>query len=176
MITQERVKELFEYRDGWLYWRHGLYWQRAKLGGKRAGTTKPCEWGYYPVKVEGFTYKLHRLIFLYHHGYFPEEVDHIDRDPSNNKIENLRAANRYDNAVNRSFPKKNGKRVSKYRGVTWINKGAGGWIGRACRKGKRYYCGFFKKEEDAARARDLKAIELQGDFAILNFPKEDYDL
>lgn len=175
MLTQERVKELFEYRDGELYWREGLYWQRARLAGKRAGTTTPCEWGYYAVHVDRKMYKLHRLIFMYHHGYFPEEVDHIDQDPSNNRIENLRAATRFDNAVNRKFKKHNGKKVSKYRGVTWIDDGSGGWVARVCREGKRHYCGYYQNEEDAARARDKKAIELQGEFAVLNFPKEEYE-
>ena len=46
-------------------------------------------------------YLAHRIIFLLHHGFIPEIIDHIDGNPSNNSITNLRAATKSTNALNR---------------------------------------------------------------------------
>lgn len=41
---------------------------------------------------------------------------------------------------------------------------------RIKKDGKEYSLGHFETPEDAAKERDLKAIELYGTFAKLNFP------
>ena len=82
-ITQDYVKQLFEYRDGELYWKV-KYSQRVKIGAK-AGALDGDE--YFRISINGKRYLNHRLIFLMHHGYLPEYLDHIDGNPSNNKIE-----------------------------------------------------------------------------------------
>jgi hypothetical protein len=48
--------------------------------------------GYYRVRVNNTLYYTHRIIYEIFHGRIPEgcEVDHIDGDPSNNRIQNLR--------------------------------------------------------------------------------------
>ena len=59
---------------------------------------------------------------MYHHGYFPEAVDHIDGDRFNNKIENLREATHVENHYNRKVQKNN---KSGSKNVCWhklINK------------------------------------------------------
>lgn len=43
----------------------------------------------------------HRLIFALHNGYLPKEIDHINRDPTDNRIENLREVSRSENNINR---------------------------------------------------------------------------
>ena len=88
-ITYDRVKELFGYKNGQLIWRVSK--GRAR-GGNIAGTTCPIH-GYTIVQVDNKQYKSHRLIWLWHNGYFPENnLDHIDQNRANNKIENLREA------------------------------------------------------------------------------------
>lgn len=95
-------------------------------------------------------------------------VDHIDRDPLNNTRDNLRICSQAENTYNK-------------KGVI----GASGFIGvhlmkattkRGCPfvaaikvNGKRQYIGVYRTAEEAARARDEKAKELHGEFAILNF-------
>lgn len=85
-LTQECVRSLFDYRDGELYWKvsrgNGM-----KIG-DLAGTVRTD--GYRSIQINGKLYLAHRLIFLYHYGYIPKEIDHIDSNPSNNNISNLR--------------------------------------------------------------------------------------
>jgi len=97
--SKEDVETLFDYKDGALYWKIKPYM------GKKAGVAEPR--GYVRVGYKGKKYLLHRLIFLYHHGYLPEIVDHINNDQSNNNIENLRASDSIKNQYNRSINKNN---------------------------------------------------------------------
>jgi hypothetical protein len=103
MVTQKRLHELFVYKDGNLIRK-----------GKIAGTINSL--GYRVICVDYKIYKAHRLVFLYHHGYFPKEIDHIDTDKLNNRIENLRAADSFINAMNRGTMKNN---TSGSKGVFW---------------------------------------------------------
>lgn len=66
---------------------------------------------------------------------------------------------------------KNAKRSSKYKGVC---KHKLGWQAYTTYESKSIHIGIFKVEEDAARAYDKKMLELWGDSAKLNFPKENY--
>ena len=92
MLTQKRLKELFDYQDGQLIRKTN----RASNGnGNRwkAGTILgfPLNGGYVGASVDFKKYKLHRLIWLWHKGNLPTlDLDHKDGDPSNNRIENLR--------------------------------------------------------------------------------------
>lgn len=103
MVTQKRLKELFEYVDGHLI-----------RNGKIAGSVNKR--GYRCVGVDHKIYKAHRLVFLYNHGYLPEQVDHIDGNKLNNRIENLRAANNSVNMMNRGLMKNN---TSGSKNVFW---------------------------------------------------------
>jgi hypothetical protein len=58
---------------------------------------------------------------------------------------------------------------SRFKGVTWRKRDRI-WVARVKLLGTRFYLGSFKREEDAAAAYDLKAKELFGEFARLNFP------
>jgi hypothetical protein len=117
IITQDYVKQLFEYRNGELYWKTG---QRTSVLGKKAGTLKNK---YYSVQINGKIYRNHRIIFLMHHGFFPVQVDHINGDTLNNCIENLRAATTFGNNQNR---KKSSNNTSGHKGVVW-HKGKKKW-------------------------------------------------
>lgn len=64
-------------------------------------------------------YLLHRMIFLYHKGYLPYKVDHIDRQKLHNKIDNLRDANDVINTMNVGLSKNN---TSGYKGVSRARK------------------------------------------------------
>lgn len=97
-ISRERLHHLFEYRDGNLF-RHG--------SNRPIGSTRKD--GYRITSVDGQQYLVHRLIYLFHHDQLPPVIDHIDCDPSNNCIENLRALDKSRNGLNRKNPKKNSK-------------------------------------------------------------------
>jgi hypothetical protein len=108
----------------------------------------------------------HRVIWAMQTGTWPEnQIDHIDNDPSNNKWVNLRAATRAENSCNKT-KKKNS--TSKYLGV-YLYRDKKTWIAKASKNNKNIHIGYFKSEEDAARAYDLRAKQVHGEFANLNF-------
>jgi hypothetical protein len=103
-LTQEVVRELFSLDEttGTLYWKTS---PRARVQvGSVAGC--PAKNGRWVIYVKGKQRLRSRLVFLYMHGWLPEEVDHRDLDKSNDRPGNLRAATRSQNAANR----KTGKR------------------------------------------------------------------
>lgn len=92
MITQEYLKQHFTYHeDGNLI--------RNKTG-KKVVCNSTKHHRYLRIFIDGKAMHLHRMIFLYHHGYLPEVTDHIDGNRMNNKIENLRACNQSENCLN----------------------------------------------------------------------------
>lgn len=91
-MTQEYARSLFEYKDGKLFWKVN----RARaVKGNEAGCVKAK--GYKYVCVDGVHHRVHRLVFLMHHGHMPALIDHKDNDRLNNRIENLDAISNSDN-------------------------------------------------------------------------------
>lgn len=129
VVTQERVRELFDYVDGNLVWKVQKA-QRTKIGSVAGWKNRDIHGQrYMNVEVDDRAYKLHRLIFLWHHGYLPSRIDHIDGDRLNNRIENLRGATASQNALNGKHRINNTsgaknvafeKRVNKWRVVMRI--------------------------------------------------------
>ncbi len=95
MLTKQRIDELFEYCEGNLY-------RKISLGNQKIGDMAGFmnKRGYWQIQFDGKKYQLHRVIFFLHNGYLPDELDHIDNNRSNNKIENLRPATRSENLKN----------------------------------------------------------------------------
>lgn len=160
-ITQEYVKSLFNYRNGFLYWKINLKNNCIKIGDK-AGTLYNN--GYYNITINGKRYGLHRLIFLYHHGYIPKFIDHIDNNSINNKIENLREVTHQQNMMNQKHQK---NKSSIYRGVHW-NKRDKVWIVSIRINGKLKHLGSFNDEYAAAFIYNVYARGIFGKYANLN--------
>jgi hypothetical protein len=97
-----------------------------------------------------------------------EEVDHRNHDGLCNTKENLRPCTHLQNCANQR--KKRSASSSIYKGVSW-DKRYKKFVASIYREGKQMYIGSFIKEEDAARARDAAALQHDGEFAILNFPR-----
>lgn len=163
--TQDLLKELFDYQDGELFWKVSKG-SRANIG-YRAGSV--IRSGYLHVMINGKHYYNHRLIFLYHHGYLPEFLDHIDGDSLNNDISNLRVATQQENCRNKKKGKSiNGKSTtSNFKGVTW-DKQHQKWMSYIFVGGKRKHLGRFVSEIDAAKAYNKAATKSFGEFARLN--------
>ena len=151
------VHQLFEYKNGELYWkvRRG---GRAVVG-SLAGNTDTH--GYRQVKINGIRYLMHRIIFLMHHGYLPEFIDHIDNDRLNNKIDNLREANRNQNAFNMRLYKTN---TSGSKGVSW-DKNRNKWMVRVGIDGVDKYFGHYEDIELADLVASEARCKLHGVFA-----------
>ena len=95
-------------------------------------------------------------------------VDHINHNGLDNRKANLRLVTAGQNCWN---ARKRYGCTSKYKGVSW-NKSARKWQARIAYKRKWTFIGYFDDELSAAKAYDVKARELFGDFAYLNFPDE----
>lgn len=150
MVSQSEMiinlfKETFEYRNGDLY--HKVARANAIVGTK-AGCLNTAN-GYISVSIYGMIFNAHVIIFAIHHGYIPEMVDHIDRDKTNNHIDNLRAATKTINAINTGI---NNNNTSGTKGV-YFNKRDNVWFAAIKVNYKQIHLGQFKNKEDAITAR-----------------------
>ena len=139
------ASENLEYRDGHLYW---LKSRGNRLAGDQAGCLETN--GYRTIKVNRKLYKEHRLIFLMFNPTwdifdYSLEIDHINCERNDNRIENLRLVTRQENAFNETKSKGYNwhKRRQKFRARIKIN-------------GEDKHLGYFDNEEDA-RSAYLKA-------------------
>ena len=160
IITQEYLQTIFEYKDGELFWKFALSY-RIKLGDK-AGSLSST--GYKVTFINKKSYKNHRLIFLYHYGYLPKILDHIDGNPLNNKIENLREATHIQNCQNRSKQKNNS---SGYKNIAWIKKEKK-WKVKINSNNKSYYLGMFSDLELAILVATMAREKYHKEFAVNN--------
>lgn len=108
---------------------------------------------------------LHRELLGLPRKFDGRQVDHIDRDPTNNEKPNLRIATPSENSLNRAVRGK-----SKYRGVSY-HKGARRWQVRGTLDHRLVWVGSFGTQVEAAHAYDDFAREYYGEFAQLNFPE-----
>ena len=160
-MTQDEALAIWEYRDGHLYWRENRGSRgRAgdKVGSVDCGKTGPQ---YRRIKVDGKKYRAHRIIFLMHRGYLPDEIDHIDGNGLNNDVENLRAATRSQNGSNRGTQTNN---TSGFKGVSW-HKTSNKWQAVIKFDGKQRHLGYFDTPDAAHEAYKAAAKRLHGEFA-----------
>jgi hypothetical protein len=154
MITQELLHSLFDYKDGNLYRKTNI--KQFKIG-TLAGSHQSN--GYYRVTINKKSYGLHRIIFMMFYGYFPIEIDHIDNNPSNNKIENLRPANAILNSYNRRILKSN------KTGIKGIRFHQNKYEARCCVNKKRIQIGRFTNLQEAEQAIKNFRSKNHGNFA-----------
>lgn len=149
-LTQDYLCDLFEYRDGDLYWKNHKY---KKLNGRKTGCNLE---GYLVTTINKKLIYNHRVIFMMHCGYFPYHVDHINGIKNDNRIENLRAASKCENAYNAKLHKNN---TSGAKGVRWNNANKK-WMVSVGVNGASKYFGSFKDIELA----ELVAIEARNKY------------
>jgi len=138
----------------WLRWPGG----KARLD-QPAGTTRPD--GRRQIKVCGRAFKAHRVCWSLHYGAWPEgDIDHINADPADNRLENLREATKTEN--NRNQCKRTGC-SSGLKGVTW-DKRWRKWRAHIRVHGKLIRLGAFDDEYEAHLAYCRAADAYFGDF------------
>lgn len=139
-LTQQELFELFELRNGQLFWKVK---RKSVSPGDLAGGRQSN--GYWRIKINGRTYKRSRLVWLYVHGIDsdPHLLDHINRDRSDDRVENLRLVTHAENQRNRSWG------VSRFR---YVYREEGRWRARVPTRHGRKSLGRFVSEQDAVAA------------------------
>lgn len=120
----EGIREIFEYKEGHLFWKRrplshfpnersfGMW--NTRYASTEAGT--PDGRGYISIMYKKERFKRHQLVWIYFKGAIPkdQEVDHIDGDKSNDRIDNLRLTSKSENQTNRG---KNRNNKSGFKGL-----------------------------------------------------------
>ncbi len=124
MLTQERVKELFDYDEetGDLIRKVVKVSNQTNVG-EIVGSIS--NYGYLQLSIDRTTYLAHRVAWLYTYGYLPEnQIDHINQIKTDNKLNNLREVSRQCNVRNTG---NRGDNTSGVKGVCW-NKRNSKWM------------------------------------------------
>jgi hypothetical protein len=161
MITQDDLKSLFSYSDGHLFW-------KISSGRIRAGAKAGCvrgNRGYESIGVDKKRYGTHQLVWILFNGAYDSslQIDHINRIKTDNRIENLRLATQAENTYNKI------KRVgtsSVFKGVSW-SKQQNKWVAAIWKNKIKIFLGLFEIEEDAAKAYEIAAVEIQNKFKVI---------
>src|SRR5690606_746777 len=152
MIYANRLRCLFEYQDdGALIWRvrpasdfssaRKAGWWNRNYAGKRAGWETAR--GYWAITIDGVQHQAHRLVWEYHNGLIPSypkaEIDHINGNKLDNRIENLRVVSRPENNRNAALRTDN---TSGVCGVSFEGR-YGKWSARIRANGRQVYLGLY---------------------------------
>jgi hypothetical protein len=160
-LSIERLHELFELdREKGQLRRRITINSRARAGDV-AGTLGSN--GRQQVRIAGRSYIISRLIYAIDRGEWPfGEVDHRDRNKSNDRPENLRETTRSENEFNKKPGKLN---TSGVIGVSW-HKAAQKWLAHIAIDGRPKHLGYFTDIDTATLAVDLARLIHHGDFAF----------
>ena len=126
--------------------------------------------GYISVNINKKMYPLHRLIYKYHNEDWDitysnnNVIDHININPLDNRIENLRLVNKSQNNRNQ---KKKQNCSSEYRGVSWY-KPSNKWRASICIDGISNHLGHFDTQEEAAEVYKKKYNIIMTNICINN--------
>jgi len=147
MLTQDELRNLFDYRNNNLYWKERPFRSRVDI-------TKPAGYidsaGYRIIRTGGINYGAHRFVYQWHYGNLDKSlvIDHIDRNRSNNNIENIRQVTYQQNCFN----------CSNVKGYCW-DKAMGKWKAYIRIDGVKTHLGYFDIEAKAQAAYEkAKAI------------------
>jgi poly-beta-hydroxyalkanoate depolymerase len=141
--TQDRLKQLFDYKDGFLL-------NKKQRGKSKKGEPIGCVnfYGYRVSRVDMEKFYVHRLIWVFHNGSLNDlDVDHIDGNRDNNKIENLRLVNSQKNNQNIRQARK-----TNALGVLGVSMKFGKFCAQISLNKKVKHLGLFDTAEDAHSA------------------------
>jgi len=161
-IWKYNWNNIFKYLEGWLYWKIKPAYN-VNIGDLAGNISKNsngyCSW---QIRYNKINFIASRLIWEIHFGTIPEEmeIDHIDGDSLNNKIENLRLATRQQQKFNSTLHKNN---TSGYKGIYW-DKQAKRWRAQIDINNKTIHLGNFDTPEEASNAYNIIAKEAHGEF------------
>lgn len=155
-LTQDLLNELFEYKKGKLYWK-----RENKNQVRRGQCAGWLDKKYMRVMINDKAYLVHRLIYMMHHGFMPDFIDHINGNGLDNRIENLRGVSKTENNRNRRI---NTNNLSGVKGVHW-DAPRKKWKAQLCFEGKQHYLGVFNTLEEASKVVQAARKKHHGEFA-----------
>lgn len=170
LLSPELLQKLVRYdpETGKIFWRkrpeimfatrgHAGTWN-TRFAEKEAFTAHDNA-GYRVGKICGKSYRAHRVAWAVQFGSWPEDqVDHINGNPSDNRLENLREVDHAENAKNRAIGSDS---TSGVMGVCWYKRDSK-WMAHIRENGKFINLGCFNDFHDAVSAR--KAAEAKHGF------------
>lgn len=144
-LSADRARELLSYdADTGIITRRTSENNSVRIGDV-AGSRHPK--GYIYVVVAGARHRAHRLAWLISYGCWPTaHIDHINGDPSDNRLVNLREVDNRLNAQNKRHPRAGN--TSGLLGVSWQSK-AQKWRAQICVDKKVIYLGLFADKHEA---------------------------
>lgn len=145
--NQTYLNSILEYKDGI------LYWKISPAKNIKPGDVAGCFDRYFRITINNERYALHNIIWKMITGNEPEFIDHIDHNPLNNNIENLRNVSHQENTKNRSKSKNN---TSGYNNIIILKTGKS--IYKVKFNSEKYQKSFLTLEE-AIQHRDKKYLE-----------------
>lgn len=146
MLTQEYLKEILDYdsKTGEFTW---LKKGRGIPYGKIAGSVDKYT-GYRYIRINGKNYAAHRLAWLYKFSVWPKnEIDHINQNRLDNRVENLRDVTIRENAHNRVYYNDTNNLIG-----TYFNKYKNKWESSISINNKKYYIGKYNTKVEASEA------------------------
>jgi hypothetical protein len=157
MLNKEYLQTIFIYKDGNLYWKIAKS-NAIKIGSEAGNITSK---GYRNIQVNKKIYGAHRLVFLMHNGYLPNQIDHIDGNKLNNNIDNLREAT---NAQNQCNIQKRSNNTSGFKNV-YLHKKTNKWQVRLQINGKPKCFGLYHDIDYAKFVSDAMRNKHHGKYA-----------
>lgn len=152
-MTPGNLRDLIDYdpNSGLLVWKaRASKWWNDKFEGKPAVANSTPE-GYLTGWVRSRHYKAHRVAWAIFHGEWPKGlIDHIDGDPSNNRIANLRVVDDRANCQNQGLRSNN---RSGEQGISWFARDGKWWV-KITVAGRPIHVGYFDEMRDAIIARN----------------------
>lgn len=121
-----------------------------------------CNKGYMYTVCKKNTVYLHRIVWVLLNGPIPAgmEIDHINGNPSDNQIGNLRLCDRFQNCQNVKRRKDNSSGVKG----AFFDSFSKTWRGCVSFKKKRHYTPRFKTLEETRVAVEALRLQLHGEF------------
>lgn len=168
LLNSRNVREIFNYSNGALYWRErslkycsserSMNSFNSRMKGRKVGNVNTNGYVQFELNIGGVRERFlaHRVIWLYVYGFWPSKhIDHIDHNPTNNSIDNLRDVTVSENARNRSY---NCRNTSGVQNVYW-NKAKKKWEARIRTDKGKIFLGLFDDKNEAIPVIELAKKE-----------------